>query len=317
MKRIVFFALSLLPVLAAAQPKVRIDRSPTLGVSYMLENKTRPGMVTVLVKLRDLRNTYAPSENRYLSTQSGDIYRFEVANNMTRFLSLRPIDKSKPVGYGAGVYDVYEGCISSEVDTAFVYRMPCTTMHPVRVRRLTGSEKMPRTGNVRYAFRCEAGDTVYAARRGIVIRLTKPRERDIDLSTLKSTSERTRLTVEHSDGSMVCYSGFAEWLEPFVSEGDEVLPGQPLGLVGGLTEESDGRYYVLQFLCYRWMFTDENASIERFPKVAGESIVPRFATTEGAIIIPDKGEYRAVMNDELLTREMTKREVKKLKGNKK
>ena len=71
MKRIVFFALSLLPVLAAAQPKVRIDRSPTLGVSYMLENKTRPGMVTVLVKLRDLQNTYAPSENRYLSTQSG------------------------------------------------------------------------------------------------------------------------------------------------------------------------------------------------------------------------------------------------------
>ena len=135
MKRIVFFALSLLPVLAAAQPKVRIDRSPTLGVSYMLENKTRPGMVTVLVKLRDLRNTYAPSENRYLSTQSGDIYRFEVANNMTRFLSLRPIDKSKPVGYGAGVYAVYEGCISSEVDTAFVYRMPCTTMHPKRAPR--------------------------------------------------------------------------------------------------------------------------------------------------------------------------------------
>lgn len=317
MKKFLLFVLIGLPLLAAAQPKVRIDYSPTLGVSYTLVNKNRPGTVTVLVKIRNLQNAVAPQEKRYLSTQSGDLYRFEVTNNLARFLTLSPIDKSKPVSFGSGAYCVYSGKVSSEPDTAFVYRMPCTTARPVKVRRSSSGKGVPRNLNTSYSFRSEAGDTVYAMRRGTVTHLTKPRERDIDLSTLSATSERTRLTVEHADGTMAAYSGFAEWTALFVGEGDEVLPGQPLGLVGGLVPDDGARYHGLHVLFYRCIFDDDRASVDRFPGAVFVGVVPRFAATEGVVTIPERGEYTAVMNDRLLTAELSKREIKKLRGNKK
>lgn len=317
MKKILILFFALLPVLAAARPKVRIDYSPTLGVSYTLENKTFPGTATVLVKIRGLRNSHAPQENLYVSTQSGDIYRFAVRSNMTRFLRLSPIDKSSPVVCGPGFSQIYQGPVSSEVDTAFVYRMPCTTARPVKVRCRTGRDETSPGANTRCYFRCEAGDTVYAVRRGVVTKLARPQERDVDLSALESTSDRTRLTVEHPDGSLVLYRGLAEWAEPFVSEGDEVLPGQPLGLVGGLVREGDRRYYGLQAVFYRLVFKTDDSDLDRVPGVTTVGFVPCFATTEGTVRMPEKGEFRAVMDDGLLTRELTRREIKRLKGNKK
>lgn len=317
MKKIFIFLFALLPILAAAHPKVHVDRSPTLGMSYMLENKTFPGTATVLVKISGLQNAYAPQERLYLSTQSGDIYRFEVKNNMTRFLRLSPVDKSKPVACDSWFSYIYRGPVSSEVDTAFVYRMPCTTARPVKVRRRMGNGETSPGLNTRCFFRCEAGDTVYAVRRGIVTELARPRERDIDPSMLESTSERTHLTVEHPDGSLVLYRGLAEWAEPFVSEGDEVLPGQPLGLVGGLVREDDRRYYGLQTVFYRRIFKADHSEPDRFPGVTTVGFVPYFATTEGTVRMPENGECRAVMDDGLLTRELTGREIKKLKSNKK
>ncbi|MCM1150865.1 MAG: M23 family metallopeptidase [Alistipes sp.] len=317
MKKVIFFILFCLPFFAAAQPKVRIDHSPTLGTSYTLVGKTSPGTVTVLVKIRNLQNAVAPQERRYLSTQTGDIYRFEVTYNLARFLTLSPVDKSKPVVFGSGAYGVYPGCVGSEVDTSFVYRMPCTTTHPVMMRRLSASVEASEARNVSYAFRCKAGDTVYAVRRGLVTRLVRPRERDVDLSTLESTSERTRLTVEHPDGSAVVYSGFAEWAEPLVGEGSEVLPGQPVGIVGGLSPDGEERYRALRLSFYRLVFDDDRATIDRFPASRSVGFEPRFATAEGVLTLPERGEYTALMNDDLLTAEMSKREIRKLKGNKK
>ncbi len=317
MKKVLLSLFALLPLLAGAQPKVRIDHSPTLGTSYTLVNKNRPGTMTVLVKIRNLQNAVAPQERRYLSTPSGDLYRFEVTNNLARFLTLSPVDKTKPVSFGSGAYCVYSGKVSSEVDTTFIYRMPCTTAHSVKVRRSTSGNGVPRRLHTVYSFRSEAGDTVYAVRRGLVTQVVKPRERDIDLSMLSATSERTRLIVEHADGSIVSYSGFAEQTELFVGEGDEVLPGQPLGLVGGLVADDEVRYHGAHVSFYRFVFEEDRTGTDRFPKSAVVGVEPRFATAEGVVTIPEQGEYTAVMNDDLLTAELSKREIKKLKGNKK
>jgi len=318
MKRLLCCFLSVLPLFAAAQPKVRIDRSPTLGVSYTLVNKTRPGTATVLVKIRNLQNACAPAENCYARTQSGDIYRFEVANNLTRFLTLAPVDKTRPVTFGAGVSRVYSGRVGAEIDTAFVYRMPCTTARPAKVRRTPAGTAAWASRGVVCNFRCRAGDTIYAVRRGIVTSLKRPRERGVGLSALKSTTERTRLTIEHPDGSIVVYAGFAEWTEPLAGEGDETLPGQPLGIVGGLAQDDEQPYYELRTVFCRLVFDDDDdSSTERFPGAAIVGFEPHFATTEGVVALADRDECTAVMTDGLLTAEMSKREAERLKGNKK
>ena len=113
--------------------------------------------------------------------------------------------------------------------------------------------------------------------------------------------------VEHADGTIATYNV----LEPgsvCVKLGDTVYPDTPLALVGSF----DGTQYrvalTLHYITDR-IFAKGNAySYEH----AFESVFinPVFATADGNRMLVSQNRYTAVVAPELITKEMTKREMK-------
>ena len=74
----------------AQSPTIRTQRNENNSVDFILENKTRPGTLTVFLTLRDLQNC---------NTASGT-FRYETRYTGTRLVSLRPADDTRGVRYG-------------------------------------------------------------------------------------------------------------------------------------------------------------------------------------------------------------------------
>ncbi len=74
----------------AQSPTIRTQRNENNSLDFILENKTRPGTLTVFLTLRDLQNC---------NTASGT-FRYETRYTGTRLLSLRPADDTRGVRYG-------------------------------------------------------------------------------------------------------------------------------------------------------------------------------------------------------------------------
>lgn len=305
MKRILFVTLlSLCCGSVSAQPQIRAKK--ILGgkiTEFYLEKKDRPGTLTVFLTFTELHNC----------TSLRGTTKYEVKHD-GRLVSLRAADESYGVGY-CYEWRYFYGAIDPVVDTAFVYRMPCSTTKPVWVVRtvpaLDKYRQICRTGNCRelgFHFELEKGDTVYAMRRGVVTVIKKGSHSDPGVSF---TTESTNITVEQPDGSFayyVCLDGD----NLFVGEGDELLPSQPLGLAGSY----DGEHYKVSVQIYRYV-SDPGPDPETGRKrlAVSEQFLPCFATTGGALVPGAGGSYTPVATEEMVTREMTGKELERYNRN--
>lgn len=301
MVKIFFTALLLVCCgVVAAQPQIRaVDAPGGRSTEFFLEHKDRPGTLTVFLTFADLHNC----------RNSPGTAKYEVRHDKTRLTVLRASDESYGVGYKY-TWRYFYGPIDRDADTAFVYRMPCTTCKPVRVVRTVyvldkyhkAEEDQQRLG---FHFALEKGDTVYAMRRGIV---TKVDVREKPRTDVSFTTESTDITVEQPDGSFAWYICL-DSDNLFVSEGDEVLPSQPLGLAGSY----DGEHYKVSVQTY-WYVTNPDPEKRREQMSETRRFFPRFATTDG-VLVPEHGNvYTPVVNDGMVTCEMTKKELKKYRS---
>lgn len=298
MNRLFLVLTLLLAGEAVAAPLVRVKKDPaTKTVSFFIDGKEQPGVLTLYFELREVSNC---------ATSPG-IYKYEVLQNGATFLKLRPEDESRGVGYGYTVRYFY-GRVDPSVDTTLICRVPCTTMRPVRVIRtrnildfgLPEGQQRP----LGYSFLLEKGDTVYAMRRGVVVLIQRPEAPAGEDPSLSFSTRRTNLVVEHPDGSESRYGCLSD-RDLFAEVGDEVLPGTPLGLVGSY----DGEQYKVSVIVYRRGFAPQ-ADVMR-DALQTCYFDPHFATDAGAVV-PESGvSLRGVMNDGLLMREMSKREQKR------
>lgn len=286
-----------------AQPKIRTERSGNdVRTDFILEGKDRPGTLTVYLTFSELRNCRMnPGTTKYA-----------VKFNQTRLLTLRAADESYGVQYRYA-YRYFYGSIDPKPDTAFVYRMPCSTQKPVSAigsvfiidKYSKSREEQKITGHY---FLLEKGDTVYASRKGIVTKVEFPEKTNLDVSF---TSEVPKVFVEHADGSLMRYNCL-DRDHVFVKAGDEVLPSTPLALVGSF----DGEHYKVGTLVYYYT-TNPDPAKRKDELCVANYILPDFATAEGAFT-PGLGKmYTPVLTDEMVTREMTKKELKSYSGNKK
>lgn len=282
----------------AQSPTICTQRNENNSVDFILENKTRPGTLTVFLTLRDLQNC---------NTASGT-FRYETRYTGTRLLSLRPADDTRGVRYGYS-YRFFLGPVDKEPDTAFVYRMPTTVRWPVRVSRgvsVYDRFRKEKKGALGLHFEMEKGDTVYAMRRGTVVEVGIP-EREPDAPAVSFTSESPDLLVEQPDGTLawyICLDGD----NVLVEVGDEVLPGTPLALAGSY----DGERYKVSVQTFWWESNPDPKERDFIRK----HFFPQFVTEEGVVCV-EKGVYRPVETEELVIREMNRKELKKHRGGKK
>ena len=207
----------------AQSPTIRTQRNENNSLDFILENKTRPGTLTVFLTLRDLQNC---------NTASGT-FRYETRYTGTRLLSLRPADDNRGVRYGYS-YRFFLGPVDKEPDTAFVYRMPTTVRWPVRVSRgvsVYDRFRKEKKGALGLHFEMEKGDTVYAMRRGTVVEVGIP-EREPDAPAVSFTSESPDLLVEQPDGTLAWY---------ICLDGDNVLVHRDFAMQNGLSVGSTFR----------------------------------------------------------------------------
>lgn len=135
--------------------------------------------------------------------------------------------------------DYHKGCIDPTVDTGFTYLLPISPGKTTQVYELSNRAAPGHAASGTkdwYAIRCRAkpGDTIFAARRGIVTEVDAGSNLNDSGSNAIDNEDYTDNFIEivQGDCSFAQY-GVIKKDGAFVKPGQQVEAGQPIGLVGG------------------------------------------------------------------------------------
>ncbi len=208
----------------------------------------------------------------------------EPGNN--RLFALKITDKQSSPHYQY-TYTYRMGNRKQKADKGFPYLIPLA--NGKKVEYVTEETDNKKTVLISY-FNIERGDTIFAARRGYVTAIPDP---EIELDRIK---EESSLEIRHYDGTVAVYSGIdPDQLIAKISRA--VYPGQPLGLATNNVFHLSVYEFLGEGRIKSFMYLYANQSPEQM-KTAKD--------------IKDETVLHPI---EIITREMTKREVKKyMKG---
>ncbi|MDR2937988.1 MAG: M23 family metallopeptidase [Prevotellaceae bacterium] len=207
-------------------------------------------------------------------------------------------------------YRYWWGCRNPKVETDYPYLIPVGKNGETKVSKLVlinkkygMKEKVPAKSYYATSFYAPKGDTVYAARRGTVFNL----KNDVDLkySGYTMSTEENAVHIMHKDCSYAWYSVLSQIL---VKDGQEVEAGQPIAIVGG-DKYASGNHVRFSVIHSYYCDTCDNRA-----GAYGKAFVkPKFYQSNGAIdtLMRNSNIYTAAHPDEIITREMSRRELKK------
>lgn len=169
----------------------------------------------------------------------------------------------------------FRGIFVKNFDIKFPYALP------VKNGKITAWKTDLRESVKTLNFYMHRGDTVYATRSGIACKTANPKQ----------------LLIYHADHTFAAYLVMDE---NFIVPGEQVLTGQPVGIAGKTC------------VSITYFFLDENKfDALQATGYAYSHFMPTFRTAEGDVIMEEKKKYEAVTDDDLIMRDMTKREQKK------
>ncbi len=155
------------------------------------------------------------------------------------------------------------------------------------------------------AFKGNAGDTISAARGGRVIKVVQGKVTEGE--NIVFSKSKNVIEIRHNDGSVGQYNIF-ESGSAMVKEGEDILTGTPLALISGENYELGTHFRLLIF----YLSFEYNKTMKSKDWYMYKYITPEFVTeSHGAVQLSNRSIYRALLNDDLITQEMTKRERKK------
>jgi len=170
-----------------------------------------------------------------------------------------------------GVY----GDPAATPDTSVRYQWPFPVGRSYKVMQAYGGSFSHQSDFSRYAvdFDTAVGDTITAAREGVVIRVVEQHDRG-------GSSRRYRpyanfVTLAHADGMMTQYVHLVQD-GSFVAVGDSVQAGQPIG-ISGMTGFTSSPH--LHFNTLRPVPRDAASFPVAFEQIAGEDLRPGMTVT--------------------------------------
>lgn len=263
----------------------------------------KPGSYTVLIRFLKQENMHEPKT------------LLKVVKSPGYILKITPNDPKKSIDCRYN-YSFTSGYEPRNVDSAFVYRLPYSTnrSEPVQINYLynVSQRYLNRDRSIHWnslQFKLEKGDTIFAMRKGEVVRIQDsfdPMEREERVSY---TSKANSITIEHTDGTICRYDIFEKG-SFMVSEGDIVYPGTPLGLCGQ-QNETQGDYQLKLGVHYPIVNPEYDPNDPKSPTFLYVYYNPVFATDQGNVKLVRQEKYRAVSSKELEQKEMTKKEIKR------
>ncbi|WP_235295781.1 M23 family metallopeptidase [Portibacter marinus] len=204
-------------------------------------------------------------------------------------------------------YTYIPGNIMRSPQKDFPYIIPLKHGKTTVIKEMTylnheyGDEDIPK-GWYAIMIRANEADTIFAARRGTVTKVDLISDTSNGNGLLFDRNS-DGLTIEHRDGSFADYKIFAED-GIFVKPGDEVLAGEPIGLVGG-SNFSFGAHLRFNIRYYKKKQGDQESNYAY--------IQPYFLTQKGAAFLMPMKDYEVIWTDQVIMMEMNRREKKKYK----
>lgn len=229
-----------------------------------------------------------------------------VVNHGRNFLF--SLDAGDPVKQSSFLYGTtsYKGCNNPKINQNFSYLLPISagqTTEPIVLEylKINENDRAPK-GYYALGFMLNAGDTIFAARRGVVSELRDTSS--LALSDYVYSSDDNYMEIFHKDCTFGRYEVFKESL---VSLGQHVEAGDPIAIAGG--ENYTSGSHVRFFVIYVDQKLDKNTS-ERTNSWAYVHLFFCTAENENAPLIYDR-KYTCVKPESVITQEFSKRELKK------
>lgn len=220
--------LFLIPVLAVAQNSpvtITYERSGNGEVAFYADNIS---YIPYTVSLTFTRL------NGTLTLQEGETHKATASSRKkTRLLTLKPATENAGIGFSYRS-NIARGDLHAKTDTNFVYLFPLAEGKRVRMNHMVSLEKVlgqdDKSRLTGVSFQTADGDTIVAARRGLV---TDVQDNSASTTEHKSFSAKENFVeIYQNDGTFARYMLFRD-NGIFVSPGDQVIPRQPLGVIGG------------------------------------------------------------------------------------
>ena len=163
-----------------------------------------------------------------------------------------------------------------------------------------------------YSMSTKQSETVTAIRKGEVVDIVDTFE-DANSENVAFTTSKNHLIVEHEDGTLLRYSGFKRG-SIAVQLGDGVVPGSVLG-INSPNQNANYSISLLLFYLSSANFESLQGQTLSNPKSLYTILTPMF-TLDGiaCTVLENRKEYSAYNSEEIITREMSKKELKKYQG---
>jgi hypothetical protein len=221
-----------------------------------------------------------------------------------RLCSLAPTSTSQTnFGYS---YVYRLGCYPTKPDTTITYLFPLKHGKKTTVQELSHLAKISGGGVPKdwYAlsFKTEYGDTICAARKGVVIEVIDNLRED-DRGTVMYAKERNYVLVKHEDCTIARYELLKEE-GSLVKEGQNLMAGDFLGIIGGKGYSSGSH---LRFSVHYLYLQGSNPKDENTI-----AYVPvKFNVDDSKVRLSTSKTYTSLHKEETIQQEMNKREIKK------
>ncbi|HPF51133.1 MAG TPA: M23 family metallopeptidase [Draconibacterium sp.] len=248
-----------------------------------------------------------------LNNANSSGYNGEIVGAAGQLFTLKPSTDNQDISYSYKYWYI-RGKLKPNFDPDFLYFLPTGLNKEASVYNMTNlSERY--FGSARpkswaaYQFIVSEGDTAFAARKGEVVEIVSDNDYHTDVEVSYQSTINTIL-IEHADGTFARYEGINK-SGILVKEGQYVYPGTPLGTVAKYDKREQGQ---LRFSLFYLDFVDpgKEPSKTMKDKVNYYAFInPVFLTTDGIQKLENGKSYEADIDNELLTKELTKREKKK------
>lgn len=266
-------------------------------VEFYAQNRTNVPY-TIEITFTNYQNTIPPRNPYYSVADAG----------RSTLLRLR---KS---GAGAGSigynyrYRWYRGCYDAEPDTDIEYLLPVADGDQVDVRHLSNinnylQEEKEGAEKLGHSFRVSRGDTIFAVRKGKVAEVSDQTEAD---TKNLYNREQNYVEIVHEDCTFARYRQIRKG-SIMLSAGDDVYPGDPIGIVADAEEEGQ-EYFNITYSFSRLKELIE-MGIDPTTVSTNDFYMPAYRTESGEKKVIENGEkVTAVHSEAVITQEMSRRE---------
>ena len=248
------------------------------------------------------------------NTSSQSTFTKTIKNKSGFLMKLKPVNSEESIGFQYS-YSFFNGNINSKIDRDFQYVFPFIKdeiIRPIELYNIDNkylNDDLPKDWKS-YSFSFDTSKDVMSIRRGTVIEII-----DIHTPNLNFEydyySNQNSIKIEHRDGSVAVYKGFDK-NRINVSVGDEVYPQTKIGELSQFDKRNIYRLY-LSLICFKTVGGKNINKIQGLEDYEMVYLTPKFFNSKSSIISSGIN-YKVEYNENILFKELKKREIKKFKS---